>query len=179
MELINLLPGYYDGNETMRMLQGLLSSETDKLETGLGSTISECFVQTASAFLTRYERMFALEVDVFKTDAFRRERIMAKISGAGTTTKEMIRDVSSRYSNGEVEVIEDNENSRFTIKFVGTVGIPGNMAGLKITIEEIKPAHLEVVYEYVYNVWEDLAGLTWERAATYTWEEARMVKMNE
>lgn len=37
-----------------------------------------------------------------------------------------------------MEVIEDNANSRFVIRFVGTLGIPGNMADLKLTIEEIK-----------------------------------------
>lgn len=179
MELIKLLPSYYDSNETMQLLQNLFSEETDNLEASLSSTISECFVQTASALLIRYEQIFALEVNISKTDAFRRERIMAKISGAGTTTKKMIQDVSSRYSNGEVEVIEDNENSRFTVKFIGTIGVPGNMPDLKITIDEIKPAHLEVVYEYIYNVWNDLSQVTWEQASLYTWDEIRAVNMNE
>lgn len=179
MELIKLLPSYYDSNETMQLLQNLFSEETDNLEASLSSAISECFIQTASALLTRYEQIFALEVNISKTDAFRRERIMAKISGAGTTTKKMIQDVSSRYSNGEVEVIEDNEHNRFTVKFVGTVGIPENMPDLRITIEEIKPAHLEVIYEYIYNVWDDLNQLTWVQASLHTWDEIKAVNINE
>ena len=178
MDLIKLLPEYYEKNVTMRTLQSILSVATDNLEEGLSSTISECFVGTASVLLSRYEQLFGLEVDVCKSDMFRRERIAAKILGAGTTTKEMIVDVAGRYSNGAVEVIEDNENSRFTIKFVGTRGIPGNMADLKLTIEEIKPAHLAVTYEYVYNTWTDASKLTWAQAAEYTWEEIRTVNLN-
>lgn len=179
MDLTKLLPEYYDKNVTMQTLQSILSAATDDLEEGLSSTISECFTGTASALLSRYEQLFGLEVDVSKSDMFRRERIAAKLSGAGTTTKEMIVDVASRYSNGSVEVIEDNANSQFTIKFVGTRGIPGNMSDLKLTIEEIKPAHLAVTYEYVYNTWADVSKLTWAQAAEYTWEEIRTVNLNE
>ena len=146
MELIKLLPDYYDKNVTMQTLQTLLSEVTDDLENGLSSTISECFASTASGLLSRYEQLLGLEVDVSKPDDFRRERIRAKISGVGTTTKEMVKNVAGSYSNGEVEVIEDAANYRFVIRFVGTLGIPGNVADLNLTIEEIKPAHLAVEY---------------------------------
>ncbi len=178
MRLINLLPEtVYEKNETMKLLQDLLSAETEKLEEGLSSTITECFMATASRCLTRYEQILGLAVDVSKSDTYRRERISAKISGAGTTTKAMLIDTASRYSNGAVEVIEDAAGSKITIKFVGTVGIPGNMADLKLTIEEIKPAHLAVEYEYIFNTWNNCAVLTWEQAAAYTWEEIRMVSV--
>ena len=109
-------------------------------------------------------------MDVSKPDDFRQERIRAKISGVGTTTKEMVKNVASSYSNGEVEVIEDAAHYRFVIRFVGILGIPGNMADLKLTIEEIKPAHLVVEYEYIYNVWSDVEMLTWEQAVARTWK---------
>ena len=159
MELIKLLPDYYEKNVTMQTLQGLLSGVTDNLEQGLSDTISECFASTASNLLSRYEKLLGLEVDISKPDDFRQERIRAKISGVGTTTKEMVKNVASSYSNGEVEVIEDTAHYRFVIRFVGMLGIPGNMADLKLTIEEIKPAHLMVEYEYIYNTWENVEVL--------------------
>ena len=177
MELMALLPGFYDTNETMIRLQSILSAETENLDTGLSQVISECFVSTASAMLSRYEKFYGLEIDVSKTDTFRRERIKAKIAGAGTTTKQMIIDTAKSFSNGDVEVIEDNANSRFTVKFVGTLGIPGNLADLKLTIEEVKPAHLAVIYEYVYNTWGNLNALTWDQAGSYTWEQIRTVNI--
>ena len=177
MELIKLLPEYYDENVTMQTLQSILSKETDDLETGLSDTISECFASTASVLLSRYENLLGLTIDVTKENDYRRERICAMLAGTGTTTKEMIESVSKSYSNGEVEVIEDNANSRFVIRFVGTLGIPGNMADLKLTIEEIKPAHLAVEYEYIYNTWSDISALTWQQATSYTWEKIRTVRL--
>ena len=177
MDLTKVLPSYYDQNVSMQTLQRILSQVTDDLEEGLSSTISECFVSTAAKLLPRYENLLGLAVDVSKSEEFRRERIRAKISGAGTTTKQMIEDVSRSYSNGEVEVIEDNGNSRFVVRFVGALGIPGNMTDLKLTIEEIKPAHLMVEYEYIYNTWENVGKLTWNEASAYTWEEIRTVKL--
>lgn len=177
MELIKLLPEYYDENVTMQTLQSILSKETDDLETGLSDTMSECFASTASVLLSRYENLLGLTIDVTKENDCRRERICAKLAGTGTTTKEMIESVSKSYSNGEVEVIEDNANSRFVIRFVGTLGIPGNMADLKLTIEEIKPAHLAVEYEYIYNTWSDISALTWQQATSYTWEKIRTVRL--
>jgi hypothetical protein len=76
-----------------------------------------------------------------------------------------------------VEVIEDPANSRFTIRFVGTIGIPGNIADLKLTIEEIKPAHLAVDYEYLYNTWKNMEVATWNSVAAYTWEGVRTAKL--
>lgn len=177
MELIKLLPEYYHDNNTMKLLQKILSDETDDLEDKLSNTIRECFVMTASASLSRHEKIYGIEVDVNKSDEFRRERISAKISGVGTTTKAMIMDVARRYSNGEVEVVENSKKNQFTIKFTGTLGIPGNMADLQMTIQEIKPAHLAVDYEYVYNTWRDVGQLTWSAALAHTWEGIRTVNI--
>lgn len=66
MELIKLLPEYYDENVTMQTLQSILSKETDDLETGLSDTISECFASTASVLLSRYENLLGLTIDVTK-----------------------------------------------------------------------------------------------------------------
>jgi hypothetical protein len=83
----------------------------------------------------------------------------------------MIVDVSSSYSNGEVEVIEDNSNYSFKIKFIGTKGIPGNMADLSVTINEIKPAHLAFTFEYIYNTWSAVTGNLWGDVTAMTWYE--------
>lgn len=177
MDLMTLLPPYYEQNETMKKLQEVLSAESDKLETQLSNVVAECFVNTAGAMLSRYERIYGIEIDIAKSKTFRRERIKAKIAGVGTTTKQMIKNVSASYSNGDVEVIEDNGNSKFVIKFVGTLGIPENMADLKLTIEEIKPAHLDVTYEYVYNTWGNLKQITWGQASDFTWSQIRTVRI--
>lgn len=178
MELIKLLPDYYNENQTMITLQSVLSAETDELEARLEDTIKQCYPSLATKLLSRWEMILGIKTDGSLSDTFRQEQILAKLSGTGTTTKQMVKDVAENFSGAEVEVIEDNAGSRFLIRFVGQLGIPGNMAGLKTAIEEIKPAHLVVMYEYLYNTWEDASALTWEQAAAYTWEEIRTVNLN-
>lgn len=157
----------------MEELQSILSQQINKLTSNLNETIDQCFVNTATSLLSRYEKIYGIQVDVNKSDEFRRERIRAKIRGIGTVTKKMIKDTARSYSNGEVEVIEDPANYKFIIKFVGTKGIPANMADLTLTIEEIKPAHLSFEFVYTYNTWNDVSGMTWNEASAYTWEELR------
>ena len=176
---MDLLTSEYDDNETMKELQGILSTDINTLAANFNETIDECFVETASALLSRYETIYGLEVDVSKSDSFRRERIKAKIRGTGTVTKQMIIDVAKSYSNGEVEVIEDPTNYTFVVKFIGTLGIPANMADLTLTIEEIKPAHLSYTFEYTYLTWDQFEGynktfdqwdslnLIWDQFQTY------------
>ncbi|PKM49577.1 MAG: hypothetical protein CVV02_15165 [Firmicutes bacterium HGW-Firmicutes-7] len=173
MDLMTLLPSYYAENTTMGELQNILSTDINILAANFDETIDQCFIETATALLSRYESIYGLEVDVSKSNTFRRERIKAKIRGIGTVTKQMIVDVAKAYSNGEVEVIEDNSNYRFTVKFVGTLGIPCNMADLTLTIEEIKPAHLSFDFEYIYRTHQVLSVYTHEQLSAYTHSQLR------
>lgn len=173
MELINLLPDYYRGNHTMEELQSILSSGINGLANNFNETIDQCFVNTATDLLSRYEKIYGINVDVGKSDEFRRERIRAKIRGTGTVTKQMIEATARSYSNGEVEVMEDAANYSFKIKFIGTKGLPPNMADLTLTIEEIKPAHLTFVFEYVYRTHGELLGYTHDQLSAYTHDELR------
>ncbi len=91
----------------------------------------------------------------------------------------MIANTAASYSNGEVEVIENPDNYSFIIKFVGSKGIPANMADLAITIEEIKPAHLAFSFEYTWMTWNefenynktfdewDMLNLSWDEFEMY------------
>ena len=173
MDLMKLLPEYYVGNLTMEELQSILSHKVDALAKAKQVTLDQGFINTATELLSRYETIFGLSVDVSKDDTFRRERIKAKIAGSGTTTKQMIKDVASAYSNGEVEVIENNPDSYFIIRFVGTIGIPANMGDLTLTIEEIKPAHLEYRFEFIYNTHNDLAIYTHEHLSGFNHNQVR------
>lgn len=173
MNLMEHLPSYYEGSKTMEELQEILTVKAEEAALKFQETVNQCFINTATALLSRYEKIYGIKVDVTKSDGFRRERILAKARGTGTVTKKMLAETASAYSNGEVEVIEDVENNHFTVKFVGTKGIPANMADLTLTIEEIKPAHLSFTFEYTYNTWKDVKNITWQEAKAYTWKELR------
>lgn len=173
MELIKLLPDYYDENETMKTLQGILSEQTDLLDAGMYQMVDNCFVGSASGTLARYERLLGLVPDAAKSDRYRRERIKAKISGAGTTTASLIRNIAESYTNAEVGLIEDFGGYTVIVRFTGTSGIPGNMADIKQTIEEAVPAHLKVLYEYIFNTYGAVGTFTHAGLAVYSHEQIR------
>jgi uncharacterized protein YmfQ (DUF2313 family) len=169
--LINYLPPIYENNATMQKTQGILSDMINAAANAQNETLNECFVATASKLLGYWEYIYGLSINTSKTDTFRRERIQAKMRGVGTTTKQMIIDTARAYSGGEVEVPESPGTCSFVIKFVGTVGIPANMADLIVTIEEIKPAHLVYTFEYSYNTWSQVSSGLWGAASSKTWYE--------
>jgi uncharacterized protein YmfQ (DUF2313 family) len=180
MDLMDLLPPIYEDNATMEELQTILTAKINSIITNTAATVDECFITTASALLSRYEKIYGCTVDVSKSDDSRREVLKAKIRGIGTVTKQMIIDTAAAYSNGAVEVIENNSNYSFVVKFTGTLGIPANMTGLTNTLNEIKPAHLAFSFEYTYMTWAQLesynhAWSEWE-AKNLTWDALTVYK---
>ena len=71
----------------------------------------------------------------------------------------MIARVAKTFTNGEIEVVEDNLNYAFKILFTSIVGIPKNVENFKAVIEVIKPAHLNFSIEFRYNTHNQVAYL--------------------
>ena len=84
----------------------------------------------------------------------RREILMAKLRGQGTTTRKMIEDTAAAFSGGEVKVIEDNPVI-FLLSVYRHQGIPRNMQAFVSMLEDIKPAHLSYRFEYRYTTWNE------------------------
>lgn len=55
------------------------------------------------------KEIYAIQVDRGTTKLLRRTRILNKLRGAGTTTKQMIQNVAESFSNGQVEIVEYND----------------------------------------------------------------------
>lgn len=173
MSLIDLLPSYYSGCEQVVQLQGTFEEWTDALLAAKTDLFAQMNVLTATWGLTAWEKALGLETDVSKSNTYRRERIMSKLRGAGTTTTALIKNVAESFSNGEVAIIEHNGESKFDVKFIGTVGRPPNMEDLTAAIEDIKPAHLAYTYIYVYNANQSLKASTHAQLTAYTHYQLR------
>lgn len=174
VDLMKYLPYYYQTSEIMKSIQNSNSIEVGNLRYSIDDSINQFFVESATWGLNRLEGIFNIETDINKSYEERREILKAKLRGSGTVTKEMIKNVAQAFSGGEVEVIEDNPNYNFTIKFIGIKGIPKNMQGLIDAIEDIKPAHLGYSFSYTYTTWDLLkSNLTWNKANIKTWNELK------
>lgn len=182
-DLMRYLPMYYESDKgTMYYLQQKgIAPELGKIEYSIEELLAQCFIDTATWGLEYWEYELGLQTDPSKPYERRREIIKAKLRGAGTTTKQMIKNVAEAFSGGEVTVEEEPEQARFILRFVGTVGIPPNMAGLTKAIEDIKPAHLAYEYAFTWSWWDNLTdkNLTWDEASTHSWDDIKIYGLEE
>lgn len=126
-------------------------------------------IDTATWGLEVYERALAIPVDKQKPSTERAERIKAKLRGQGRVGIDLIKSTVGSWAGGTVDVIF--ENSTITITFVDLIGTPKNIEDVKIAVEEIKPAHLAVLYVFLYNIWSTVAEVDWQYLTDYTWKQ--------
>lgn len=172
VDLYSMIPAYA-GSDEAKSIQESYQAEIERLSAAAESNNSQLFVATASAALSEWEKMLGIPSDTSVSDSVRRERITSKLRGAGTTTKAMVESVAESYYNGEVEVGEHNGEYYFDIKFLSTRGKPPGLDQLKAAIEEIKPAHLGVVYIFTYTTHQELKRFTFAELAKHTHAEIR------
>lgn len=173
VDLMAYLPEYYQQIRDFRELMKTAGEEIGLLWNESDSVLKQFFVTTATWGLDQWESELGLTNDPTKPIERRREIILAKLRGAGTTTKQMIIDAAAAFSGGDVDVIEYPAEHRFVVKFIGVMGIPPNMPGFIQMLEQIKPAHLAYSFEYTYTTWNMLIGLSWADAGMKTWNELK------
>ena len=120
-----------------------------------------------------YERIFGIKT--FGDLETRRSMLIAKLRGAGATTKELVKNVAESFTYGEVAVIQEYEQYTVRIKFISEKGVPKNLEALRHSLREIIPAHLDIRFEFTYTTWGEHLAKTWNDLFRSTWNEARVV----
>ena len=150
--LMRHMPKYYRGILEIETLQKAINDELEVMDAISKDVLDQFFIFTATWSLSIWEKIFGLTVgDKTSNIQERRENLISKLRSYGTTTKEMMARVAKTYTYGEIEVIEDNSNYSFKIKFTSIVGIPQNLENFKAVVNIIKPAHLNFSIEFRYN----------------------------
>lgn len=173
IDLMHYLPDFYQDIKEIKELQTVLGHEVGEVIYSTQDLLQQCFISTATWGLDRWEKVFGITTDKSKSYERRREILLAKLRGSGTTTKDMIKNVAIAFSGGEVNVIEYPREYRFVVQFIGVKGIPPNMAGLINAINEVKPAHLVYSFKYTYTIWNQL-NMTWGDNREKSWGDLRI-----
>ena len=166
------LPNYYRNSIIIREVLRGLNLECDKLTNDVTDTENQFFVILADRELWRYEQDLGLTVENNLSVEARRGRILSRLRGTGTVTKQMIRNVANSFVNGEIDIIEQPSDYTFIVKFISKKGIPPRIDDVKNAIEMIKPAHLAVEYIFTYRTWQEVLNLIadWQAAKSYSWD---------
>lgn len=170
-DLLEYLPSFYHNSDVIKSFMESNSIEVDTLKAYIEDLSKNLYVKTATWGLDLFEEELGLVTDKSISYEERRERILAKKRGNGTTTKAMIKNTAEAFSGGEVEVIENFNDYSFMVKFVGVKGIPKNLALFKNMLEEIKPAHLNYELAFTYTVWNMIMSKSnlWNDFKNKTW----------
>ena len=171
--LLEYLPSFYHNSDIIKSFMESNNIEVDTLKAYVEDLSKNLYVKTATWGLDLFEEELGLITDKSVSYEERRERILAKKRGNGTTTKAMIKNVAEAFSGGEVEVIENFNDYSFIVKFVGAKGIPKYLTLFKNMIEEIKPAHLNYELAFTYTVWSMVMAKSniWNNFNNKTWVE--------
>ena len=176
IDLMPYLPKYWHYIGEMLELQKSLGKEIGILNCTLKELFAQCFIDTATWGLELWEKELNLQLNKNMLYEHKREIIKAKLRGTATTTKDLIKNVAIAFSGGEVEIIEHNSEYYFEIKFIGIKGILANMSWFKNIIEEIKPAHLGIVYSYKFTVWLHAKNHTWNGLKQKSWYDVKVLE---
>lgn len=174
-EMMTYLPRYYETSRVMRGIMQVGGAELDNLRQALDEILAQTFVQTATWGLDKWEEELGLPVTPDQPIEERRDKIISRLRGYGTATISVIKSVAEAYDKGRVDVIEDHAAYTVIIRFVDTRGVPPNLADLQAAVRAVLPAHLDVVYQFNYLIWNELdaKGWTWDYldSLNLTWDE--------
>lgn len=169
-DLLSMLPLYEQSSQTFREIMSTQQIEFDELEINIADLSKQLLIDTATWALAIYEEELGLETDLSKPLVERRSKIKAKWRGSGTVSKERIKAVVDSFTNGNVDVAFDGN---IQVIFNDILGVPENMDDVYGAIENVVPAHLRVIYEFVYRTYKDLKKYTHQELSNYTYETLR------
>lgn len=147
------------------------SGKLNEKEVNVDDLYDQLFIDTATWALDLYEKELNIKTDLSKPYDERRALIKSKWRGTGKFDKELIEIVALAYENGIVE--PQFSNSTINIKYTDVGGIPPNFQDFEAVLEELKPAHLALTFEFAYTRYEELAGVTHDYLSGFTHEQIR------
>ena len=175
-KMLRYLPMYERNSKVFEEIISVQDREFRNNEKQLELVERNLFIDTAIEELSTYERDLGIKSAQMLTYDQRREQISSRsMSSFDQTTAESIKTIVKSFNNGDIEINQTSTNGVFQIKFIGVIGRPDNLDGIKNIIDTIAPAHLEFIYDFIYNSWETIENKKWSELNNKTWDNV----MNE
>ena len=176
-ELMGYLPECYEASPEMIAIQRAIQPELDLAWAGRDDLLLQLNPNTATWGLNYWESAFGLPVSELLPLSIRRNRVIARIRGRGTTTVAVLKSVVETFCPGcEVSIIEHYGEYVVEIHLTITDQAIEDSPGLKDELNLIMPAHLawgfsitlETTGGIIYGICSEMAGRIdiWPRRVT-------------
>lgn len=151
MRLLDMIsPSWHNSAELAEILrvEGLL---IERLQAARDLLIAQLRIETATIGLPAWERALGIPTDVTLSLGLRRSKCKAKLQGLGITTAEVLCAIVQRFTGGVATLQEGvaKHTSRITVE--GVLNPPEDMAAMRHSVVEVKPAHLAIEYALRYQ----------------------------
>lgn len=143
--LLNYMPPYYKSSKIIENFNKVNAEQVNLLNKRIEKVFNQFFIVTLDEAIERKEKEFGIKIDRSMTLQERVNRLLPKNRGIGTSTKAMLESVAKSFVE-KAELIEDNQHYAFTLNLLSEHGFPYKLDFLYDSIEELKPAHLNVSY---------------------------------
>lgn len=170
-----LYPSYLKLSKTYSVLLNQEEEATNGLSSFVETLMAEITPSLTLDWIRDWELMLDIQNTSKQTLDERRARIVSKLRSSGNITEQRIKEIALSFKNGEVLITEDIPNYKITIRFISEKGIPSNFQDLEETIHKVRPAHIEVAYEFTYNTRTYLKQFTRTKLGDYTRDNLRVV----
>ena len=107
----------------------------------------------------------------------KRARVIARLQGNNLLTKSELEQLILMYDRTGCTIIEDYKNYTVAVRFSGRKGVPYNFEQIKSAVDEVKPAHLQVNYEFQSNTWSEVQKKTSVHGAMQKYLHGEVLKI--
>ena len=153
-------------------LIGAIGSCMDLIDEENEQAINDMFISTCSAKrLREYESEAGITPAASQSEDDRRSAVIARWRSEGKCDIELLQITADSWKYGKTSI--DFVGEKLQIK-LNDKGIPTDLDGLKAAIEEVKPAHIAVVYIFVYTTWNEVKLKIWDEIKKMTWDELKV-----
>lgn len=171
IDTLSFLPQFLLNNPDIKELLNSEQLELDKFMNYIELMREQVFINSSSIYLTRYEKIFGLNVSPALSDQERIGRILAKLNTRTNSTVEAVKNVVTSITGCQTEIDEYYEQYKFMIHVLRDNSQIISIEDIKESVEVIKPAHLAFgvmmnwkwtiglsVKEVIYKVAHDVCG---------------------
>lgn len=171
--MIERLPGYYRKSKVVTDLYDVIQKVLNKVANDISAEDLRLFIMTTDNF-TLHEKDVGLS-EIIADRETKRSRVLARIQGNNLLTKTELESLIKIYDKSGCTIIEDYPKYTVVILFSGMTGVPYNIEQIKAAVEEVKPAHIKVEYDFRYNTWSEVKRKfkVWNDINTLTWDGVR------
>lgn len=151
MNLLGMVPPSWRKSPELAEIQRVVGLEVDQLWEAVEFVRAQLCIETATVGLAGWERTVGIKTDLSLSLDLRRSRVKAKLQGLGVTTPEVIRTIVERFTGGVARVEEHPREYWFKVIVDGVLNPPEDMAAMRHSVAEVKPAHLGHEYALQYQ----------------------------